>query len=241
MQMPICSIIILNYKGEKIIGKTIESLSQLSYPKDRFEIIIVDNNSRDKSGEIIDSFVKRLSTNDFRFMTFGFRDCEHHKEEDDNNIAHFSVLGRAAIQADHAGPRRTRDGITFDARTVVEIRDQNFFVRKDIRRSHQFLVDRNAAWVINARLGDSHTVDLPTQHLFLHKSSFFRFQESVFKGPLGADYNIIDQPCLADKAGRQCDHALLMLFNRYKRPGIHDLEILHPVHISFQFLDRPSL
>jgi len=72
--MPICSIIILNYKGEKIIGKTIESLSQLSYPKDRFEIIIVDNNSRDKSGEIIDSFVKRLSTNDFRFMTIYLKD-----------------------------------------------------------------------------------------------------------------------------------------------------------------------
>lgn len=54
--MPFCSIIILNYQGEKIIQATLESLPQLNYPKDRFEVIVVDNNSRDKSREVIEQF-----------------------------------------------------------------------------------------------------------------------------------------------------------------------------------------
>jgi len=59
--MPYCTIIVLNYQGEKIIQATLESLAQLSYPKDRFEVIVVDNNSHDKSKEVINVFLKELS------------------------------------------------------------------------------------------------------------------------------------------------------------------------------------
>lgn len=51
--MPSCSIIILNYNGEKFIKKTLESVFALDYPKKDFEIIIVDNASTDKGVEII--------------------------------------------------------------------------------------------------------------------------------------------------------------------------------------------
>lgn len=50
---PFCSIIVLNYFGEKIIEATLNSLLNLNYPKNRYEIIVVDNNSKDKSREIL--------------------------------------------------------------------------------------------------------------------------------------------------------------------------------------------
>ena len=51
--LPFCSIIVLNYYGEKVIRDTIESLLSLNYPKERYEIIIVDNGSKDDSRKIL--------------------------------------------------------------------------------------------------------------------------------------------------------------------------------------------
>ncbi len=71
MNLPFCSIIILNYQGEKILKDTLESLSRLSYPKDRFEIIVVDNASRDKSKEVIENYIdSRLRGNDAALANF---------------------------------------------------------------------------------------------------------------------------------------------------------------------------
>lgn len=53
---PLCSIVVLNYNGEKIIEKNLKALLDLNYPKNSFEIIVVDNNSQDKSAEIIKDF-----------------------------------------------------------------------------------------------------------------------------------------------------------------------------------------
>lgn len=54
-----CSVIVLNYFGEKVIQSTINSLLKLDYPKNKFEIIIVDNTSKDKSRIIIDKIVSK--------------------------------------------------------------------------------------------------------------------------------------------------------------------------------------
>jgi len=56
MQTPFCSIIVLNYQCEKIITATLDSLAQLDYPRDKYEIIVVDNGSKDKSREVIENF-----------------------------------------------------------------------------------------------------------------------------------------------------------------------------------------
>jgi len=56
MQTPFCSIIVLNYQGKKIIEATLNSVLQLNYPKNKFEIIVVDNGSKDGGKEVIDSF-----------------------------------------------------------------------------------------------------------------------------------------------------------------------------------------
>lgn len=53
VNFPFCSIIVLNYFGEKIIKKCLDLLLELDYPKNKYEIIVVDNNSTDQSRTII--------------------------------------------------------------------------------------------------------------------------------------------------------------------------------------------
>ncbi len=55
---PFCSVIVLNYFGEKVIDGVVGSLLKLNYPKEKLEIIVVDNNSKDKSREILSKMAK---------------------------------------------------------------------------------------------------------------------------------------------------------------------------------------
>jgi len=58
------SIIVPVYNNEKIIGDCIEALLGQDYPKDRYEVIIIDNNSTDKSAEIIKSYPVQYALED---------------------------------------------------------------------------------------------------------------------------------------------------------------------------------
>ncbi len=58
---PLCSIIILNYNGELIIKEALASLMRMNFPKDLYEVIVVDNDSKDNSKELIDKFKQRHS------------------------------------------------------------------------------------------------------------------------------------------------------------------------------------
>ena len=54
------SIIIPALNEEKMIGRCLESLTRLSFARDRFEVLIVDNGSRDRTLAIAESFKDRL-------------------------------------------------------------------------------------------------------------------------------------------------------------------------------------
>ncbi len=73
---PKVSVILLTYNCEKYLKRCLESLSRQKYPN--YELIIVDNGSRDKSLEIIYSFVKKRRLKNVRVITlkrnFGY--CE---------------------------------------------------------------------------------------------------------------------------------------------------------------------
>jgi glycosyltransferase involved in cell wall biosynthesis len=56
------SIIIATKNEEDNIAKCLNSLAQQDFPQDNFEIIIVDNNSTDKTKQIIDGFSKKLTS-----------------------------------------------------------------------------------------------------------------------------------------------------------------------------------
>lgn len=54
------SIIIPALNEEKMIGRCLESLAKLTFARDRFEVLIVDNGSRDRTLAIAESFKDRL-------------------------------------------------------------------------------------------------------------------------------------------------------------------------------------
>ena len=51
--LPIVSIIVLNYNGKKYLDHCFDSLAKISYPKSRFEVILVDNGSSDGSVDYV--------------------------------------------------------------------------------------------------------------------------------------------------------------------------------------------
>lgn len=51
MNFPLISIIVVNYNGKKYLKDFFNSVRNLDYPQDKLEIIMVDNNSKDKSIE----------------------------------------------------------------------------------------------------------------------------------------------------------------------------------------------
>jgi glycosyltransferase involved in cell wall biosynthesis len=55
------SIIIPALNEEKMIGRCLESLTRLAFARDRFEVLVIDNGSRDRTLDIAESFKDRLN------------------------------------------------------------------------------------------------------------------------------------------------------------------------------------
>lgn len=53
MPRPFVSILLVNYNGKDYLSACLQSLEKLNYPRNRYEIIVVDNNSYDLSVEFI--------------------------------------------------------------------------------------------------------------------------------------------------------------------------------------------
>lgn len=51
---PMISILIPAHNEEKVIEKTLLSMVRLHYPKERYEVVVINDNSKDKTGEIIE-------------------------------------------------------------------------------------------------------------------------------------------------------------------------------------------
>lgn len=59
-KLPFCSIIVLNYNGKELLKDCFSSLSRINYPKKRYEIIMVDNGSKDGSIEYVKNFFPHI-------------------------------------------------------------------------------------------------------------------------------------------------------------------------------------
>jgi len=57
---PFVSIIVPTRNEEKYIGQCLKSLASQTYPKDKFEVIIVDGLSEDKTLQVVKSFSEKL-------------------------------------------------------------------------------------------------------------------------------------------------------------------------------------
>lgn len=58
-KLPKVSILIPAHNEEVVIERTIKSMLKLEYPNDALEIIVINDNSKDRTGEIADSYASR--------------------------------------------------------------------------------------------------------------------------------------------------------------------------------------
>lgn len=56
---PTCSILIPAHNEEKVIGRTIEAMLALEYPAERLTIVVINDGSTDRTGEIIAEYARR--------------------------------------------------------------------------------------------------------------------------------------------------------------------------------------
>ena len=52
------SVIVCTYNRSEILPQCLKSLTEQKFPRDRFEIVVVDNNSKDNTKGVVESFVK---------------------------------------------------------------------------------------------------------------------------------------------------------------------------------------
>lgn len=57
-ELPKVSILIPAYNEEVVIEKTIKAMIRLNYPKDKLEVVVINDNSKDNTGRIIDTYAK---------------------------------------------------------------------------------------------------------------------------------------------------------------------------------------
>jgi len=69
--LPFVSIIVLNYNQKSYLSKCLSSLKQLNYPRDKFEVILVDNCSTDGSVEYVKNIAPWVRVLRFR-RNYGF-------------------------------------------------------------------------------------------------------------------------------------------------------------------------
>lgn len=60
IDLPFVSVIITTKNEERNIGNCLESIRHQIYPKDRLEIMVIDNNSSDKTKEIAYRYTDRI-------------------------------------------------------------------------------------------------------------------------------------------------------------------------------------
>ena len=54
--LPSCTILIPAHNEEMVIGRTIEAMLNLQYPKDKLKILVINDGSKDRTREIIESY-----------------------------------------------------------------------------------------------------------------------------------------------------------------------------------------
>lgn len=64
---PFVSIIVPTYNEEKVIKRRIKNLFELDYPKDKYEVIVVDSGSTDSTTEIVEKLIEKHDSSEPTF------------------------------------------------------------------------------------------------------------------------------------------------------------------------------
>ena len=57
---PFVSVLVPAHNEEAVIGRTVEALGRFAYPKDRYEIVVINDCSSDKTGLILEEKQKKI-------------------------------------------------------------------------------------------------------------------------------------------------------------------------------------
>ncbi len=68
-EFPFVSIMVPAHNEEKVIGRTAKSLLSLNYPKDRMELIVINDNSSDGTGLVLEKIKKDFPQSNFKIIT----------------------------------------------------------------------------------------------------------------------------------------------------------------------------
>lgn len=102
-ELPLASVIVAARNEEKNILNCLQSLAELNYPEGKLEIIIIDDNSQDKTAELIKEFVSGKSN--FVFLQAG--------------KIKTSLTGKSAVLAEGISKSRGEIILTTDADCTV--------------------------------------------------------------------------------------------------------------------------
>jgi len=89
-ELPSISVIIPTYNRSNYVIKTLESFINQNYPKDKYEIIVVDNNSSDNTAAIINDFIAK-NKNNIKYI-LETRRGNHHARNNAASIASNEIL-----------------------------------------------------------------------------------------------------------------------------------------------------
>lgn len=67
-EYPMVSILVPAHNEAKVIGKTVESLLLLNYPKDKMELIVINDNSSDNSKDILEGIKNKYNNYNFTII-----------------------------------------------------------------------------------------------------------------------------------------------------------------------------
>ena len=104
---PFVSVIVPTYNEEKVIGKRIENLLALDYPKSKYEIIVVDSDSTDNTAQVVEDIIRQSSKPTLKLV----------REEERRGKASAINFGKAHARGD-----------------IVLITDANTLFDKDVLR-----------------------------------------------------------------------------------------------------------
>ncbi len=70
-KLPLVSVLVPAYNEEKTIIRTLESVHQLDYPRDRIEVIVIDDGSKDKTKKMVEWYIQDKS----QFKLISHQNC----------------------------------------------------------------------------------------------------------------------------------------------------------------------
>ncbi|MDK2799533.1 MAG: hypothetical protein PWQ70_1152 [Clostridiales bacterium] len=68
-EFPSVSILIPAHNEEKVIDKTVKAMLSLNYPEDKLEVIVINDNSSDNTGKILEELKKTYSNKNLKIIT----------------------------------------------------------------------------------------------------------------------------------------------------------------------------